>query len=92
MVFLYLIAALSALLTFSLKLLPGSDFLPIPSVAYTAMGTAAGWTGWLLGLGGADIKETLTYIIFLVIPLELTYLGWKILMRWKPPLIQKFMR
>jgi len=92
MIFLYVLASLSALLTFSLQLLPGETFLPLPTVAYDAVETVASYAGWALGLAGPDIKATILTILALAVPLEITVLLWRVLVKWRPPILGKYFR
>jgi len=88
MIFVLLMAAVTGILTFALQLLPGDDFLALPDLMYTAVGTAAGWAGWALSLSGTAVKDTVLTIVPLVIGLKLTIFLWKILTHWRPPMVK----
>jgi len=87
MLFIYLLAAFSGLLSFALGVLPGPTFLALPDVAYDAVRTVSGWAGWALGLGGPDIKAALVAIIPLTIAINVSLWLWRILRHWRPPVI-----
>jgi len=87
MLFIYLIAAFSGLLSFGLGVLPGPTFLALPDVAYTAVETVAGWCGWALGLMGEDVKDTMLLIIPLTISINVSLWLWSILRNWRPPVV-----
>jgi len=85
MIFLYLIAGLTGIITFALQLLPDESFLPFPAAATAAVATAGQVGGWVLGLAGEDIKNALTIILPLVALIKLVTIGWSILRHWRPP-------
>lgn len=90
MVFLWLIGLIAYLTTWILSLLPDATFLPLPDVAANAVGTVAGWFGWLIGLGGANLKSTILTVLPIVIGIEVAAFLWHIIRHWRVPLISKF--
>lgn len=85
MIFLYLVAALTALITFALSLLPGDTFLAMPAAATDAIAQAGAIGSWLLNLAGSSVRETVLTILPLVIAIKLVAFGWQILRKWRPP-------
>jgi len=90
MLFMYLIGLIAYLLSFILSLLPDSTFLALPTAAWTAVGTVSGWFGWLIGLGGTQLKNTILTCIPIVMAIEIASLLWHIIRKWKTPFISKF--
>jgi len=85
MIPLFIVAAITALVTFGLSLLPGSTFMAIPSAATAAITTVGGVGGWMLGLGGTAVKSTLLVLLPLVVTIKVFSFGWQILRKWRPP-------
>ena len=90
MILLYLVAAICGLLSMILGLLPGPEFLALPEVAYSAVGTVGDWTAWALGLAGSEIKSTLLAIIPIIIGINIALSLWSIIRTWKAPIVGRF--
>jgi len=91
MIFLYVIAALSALLTFAFGMLPDGGFLPLPTAAYGAVNYFGGVVGWGLGLAGDEIKAALLVSIPIIIGVNVTLFLWDIVRKWRPPVVGKIL-
>jgi len=91
MIFLYIVAALTALITFVFGILPDATFLPLPDAAYAGVRYIGSVIGWGFGLAGNDIKEALVTMVPIVIGVNLTLYLWQILKSWRPPVIGKFL-
>jgi len=85
MIFLYLVAALTGIITLAISLLPGPDFLALPEAAIDAVATAGHVGGWLLGLAGADVKAALLVALPIIVGVKITAFGWTVLRHWRPP-------
>jgi len=91
MIFLFIVAALAALLTFALSILPGPDFFALPAAATSAMETAGGVGGFFLGLAGEDVKAAALTILPLFLGVKIAVLLWTIIRNWKPPIVGKYL-
>jgi len=85
MIFLYLVAAITAIITFALSLLPGADFLAFPTAATAAIAQAGSIGSWFLNLAGADVRAAILTMLPFVIAIKLVGFGWQILRKWRPP-------
>jgi len=91
MLILWVVGALSALLTFVFSALPDTTFLALPSEAYDAVVYVGGIIGWGSGLAGADIKTAFLTTVPLIIGVNVAVLLWQIVRKWKPPVIGKIL-
>jgi len=91
MIFLYLVAALAALITFVFGILPDATFFPMPSEATGAVRYIGSVIGWGIGLAGDDIKAAIITMLPIVIGVNLTLYLWQILKSWRPPVVGKFL-
>lgn len=91
MIWLYIIAALTGVMTMAFSILPPNTFLALPDAMYTALGTVSGWVGWALGLFGSEIKGTLvtalTAYLAILIPLFL----FDVLRRFSFPIVGRWL-
>jgi len=91
MIFLFFVAALTAILTFGIQILPGETFLAMPVAATAALHSAGGVAGWALGLAGEDVKAAVLVALPLVVGVKIAVLLWGIVRNWRPPIVSKIL-
>jgi len=92
MIFLLLLAALSAFATIVFSVLPPGTFLAVPAAATTAVTSAGGYAAWAIGLAGTSVSAAVTTIIPIWLGIEVAVLLWHVVTRWRPPFTRRLLK
>lgn len=92
MIFMLLLATITAVVTFAFSMLPGASFLAFPTGVTTAVGTVGNWTGWALGLLGEDVRQALVSAAGTYVAVMVAFLLWDVLRSFTFPVVNKFLK